>query len=371
MCKILIIEDEEIEQRAFQKFISQFFPEVKLLEGARNGIDGLLTVEEENPDLLLLDIQMPDMDGLTLLKKIREKGYRGKIIIQTAYDYFDYVQTALNQGADAYILKPAADDVMCDTISRCLKALSLEQSSERERQTEKEQLNDMREYIVRETAKKIQIRNMSQMFTEGKISEHGSRIIKEIAESFLKCIKSTDLKTGQRQIMESWSVFWHEVKRMNDSDLPDSIWKADMEEIQSKMTREELLHWLEWKIETALLQILNRKEDTYHIFLRQAMSYIKAHYREDISLQQIADEVGISSYYLSHLFSEQVGKSITNYILDLRIQHMFQMLEKEDLTIKELAGELGYRDVAYFSRVVKKSTGKTVGEIKRQIRKSK
>ena len=71
---------------------------------------------------------------------------------------------------------------------------------------------------------------------------------------------------------------------------------------------------------------------------------------------------------LSHLFHDGPGLSLTTYIMNLRIQEMIRLLHRKDYTVKELAEQLGYRDAAYFSRVVKKNTGKTVGEIRRAIR---
>lgn len=155
MQKVLMIEDDEIEQKAFQKFMAIYFPEVLLLEGARDGIEGLSIIEREEPDLLILDIQMPDMDGLTLLRMIREKGCKGKIIIQTAYNYFDYAQEALNCRADAYILKPVGTEKLREVIVCCLKEGQEERQAAAARLKEKNQAEKMREYILEDVIGKL------------------------------------------------------------------------------------------------------------------------------------------------------------------------------------------------------------------------
>ena len=109
----------------------------------------------------------------------------------------------------------------------------------------------------------------------------------------------------------------------------------------------------------------------YNVRLQEALLYIKEHFREDLSLQRIADQVGISPYYLSHLFHKELKSDFTGYIFQLRMQYMMQLLQKKEYTVRELAEKLGYHDVGYFSRVVKKYTGKTVGEIKRSLKKNK
>lgn len=86
-------------------------------------------------------------------------------------------------------------------------------------------------------------------------------------------------------------------------------------------------------------------------------------------MQRIADQVGISPYYLSHLFHKELKSDFTGYIFQLRMQYMMQLLQKKEYTVRELAEKLGYHDVGYFSRVVKKYTGKTVGEIKRSLKR--
>ena len=57
------------------------------------------------PDLIVLDINMPGMNGLQVLNRLKEEGYSGKVIMLTCYEEFEYVREALRGGADDYVLK--------------------------------------------------------------------------------------------------------------------------------------------------------------------------------------------------------------------------------------------------------------------------
>ncbi|OQA41063.1 MAG: Chemotaxis protein CheY [Candidatus Omnitrophica bacterium ADurb.Bin314] len=70
------------------------------------GVQALAKVESFNPHVVLLDIQMPEMDGLTALRKIKEKHPKTKVIMVTAVETQDKIEEAMRAGADNYITKP-------------------------------------------------------------------------------------------------------------------------------------------------------------------------------------------------------------------------------------------------------------------------
>jgi len=67
-------------------------------------------IQQENPDLLIADIRMPDMDGLELIEQIRMFNDVIRIIVLSGYDTFYYAQKAMQYGAERYILKPIEED---------------------------------------------------------------------------------------------------------------------------------------------------------------------------------------------------------------------------------------------------------------------
>ena len=100
--KILVVEDEEALRFLYEEELREEGYEVL---NARNGRDALLQLEAGKPDLIILDIPMPDMNGMEVLNRILEKKRKIPIILTTAYA--GYRQDLMSWGADAYVMKSA------------------------------------------------------------------------------------------------------------------------------------------------------------------------------------------------------------------------------------------------------------------------
>ena len=85
--------------------------------------------------------------------------------------------------------------------------------------------------------------------------------------------------------------------------------------------------------------------------------FIRLNYRSSLSLSEIAKALHINASYASRLFSTKHGKTITEYITHVRIEHAKTLLTTTDATISNIALNVGFEDVNYFSRLFKKSTG--------------
>lgn len=97
-------------------------------------------------------------------------------------------------------------------------------------------------------------------------------------------------------------------------------------------------------------------------FIESAKSYIDSHYAQDISLETIAYDIGLSSCYLSTLFKNITKTSIKEYIIDTRIEASKKFLKDVNLKIYEVAAKVGYNDSRYFSQLFRKKTGYTPGQ---------
>lgn len=101
--RILIVDDEENVRKLLSAVLTR---EGYQVNTAADGLAGLTTFEEWKPDLLLLDIRMPGLDGLSVLERIRRRHPAAKVILMTAFAAVDTAVTALKQGAFDYIIKP-------------------------------------------------------------------------------------------------------------------------------------------------------------------------------------------------------------------------------------------------------------------------
>jgi len=82
--------------------------------------------------------------------------------------------------------------------------------------------------------------------------------------------------------------------------------------------------------------------------------YINTHFHEPLTLARVAGAIRVSSFYLSHVFSQYMGITFTEYLTDVRMHHARTMLAEADRTIGEIADRIGYSDVYYFSKVFKR-----------------
>lgn len=102
MKRILIVDDNNVVQEVLREFFKERF-QVQL---APNASQALSLIVRQAPDLVLLDVKMPGLDGLSLLKSLRETGVGMPIFLMTGYDSLQVAQEALTNGANAYLPKP-------------------------------------------------------------------------------------------------------------------------------------------------------------------------------------------------------------------------------------------------------------------------
>jgi DNA-binding NtrC family response regulator len=108
MAKILVVDDEEdLEFLVKQKFFSKIKDNVYEFVFARNGLEALEKVKEHHDlDIVLCDINMPVMDGLTLLSHLAEANSMIQAVVVSAYDDMQSIRIAMNRGAFDFIVKP-------------------------------------------------------------------------------------------------------------------------------------------------------------------------------------------------------------------------------------------------------------------------
>ncbi len=125
--RIVIVEDEPKTREGLINTINKF-TEYEICGVASNGMEGRKLINERKPDLIISDIQMPEMDGLTMLKELEHEEFSYYALILTGYSSFDYVRTALHLGVVDYVLKPVDIEsfisVLHETESKILRERS-------------------------------------------------------------------------------------------------------------------------------------------------------------------------------------------------------------------------------------------------------
>ncbi|MDI6600255.1 MAG: response regulator [Thermoanaerobacteraceae bacterium] len=161
--KLLIADDEPIVRNGIANSIqwrSKGFTEVYTAE------DGLVAYEKTKElkiDVLIADIRMPGMDGLELIKKVRELDDGIKVVILTAYDDFNYAREAVNLGAFDYLLKPVDSNLLMETVLKARDA--------RERELNEKDENDRIREILKDSMPELQERFFNSLL-KGEWGQH-------------------------------------------------------------------------------------------------------------------------------------------------------------------------------------------------------
>ena len=126
----LVVDDEQLAREELT-FLLGDFPEVEILDSAANGLEAVKLIEQLEPDLVFLDVQMPGLDGMGVIRQLREKGAPlPYFVLTTAYD--DYALEAFRLQALDYLLKPVEKERLAETVSRAKKVIE-EKSSGQEK----------------------------------------------------------------------------------------------------------------------------------------------------------------------------------------------------------------------------------------------
>lgn len=117
--KLLLIDDEKSLLQNLKQILE--FENFDVII-AGNGIEGLYQYEKENPDLIICDVMMPDMDGYAFIKTLRTKGYTDTpFIFLTAKSDYDDLRNGMNFGADDYLVKPVKSSQLLESINMRLQ----------------------------------------------------------------------------------------------------------------------------------------------------------------------------------------------------------------------------------------------------------
>lgn len=114
----MIIDDEKTVRQGLEQLIDWEKAGYRLGTSGKDGRDGLDNILRENPDLVLVDIKMPGLNGLEVIKEARSHGFAGHFLILTGFSEFEYAKSAISMGVEGYLLKPIDEDELLEYAAR-------------------------------------------------------------------------------------------------------------------------------------------------------------------------------------------------------------------------------------------------------------
>lgn len=514
--KVIIVEDESEKAKGIAYLVKKYNPECAPVLIAEDGLEGYEMALRENPDIILTDIRMPNMDGLEMICALRARELPAEFIVLSGYAEFDYAKKAIELGVRNFITKPVDELELSGTLQQVCREIVEKRSTENSRL---KMNDDMRNYVLRDFLEKGEgdiykvKESLEQIGAVGPYREYACMVAAcEITDSqkekiecldfgkeeglFLYCVKlfsekmiflaagnmlnaekkkkigekclrlleekhiSTSIGIGGTYVdcvqlpksyeeacialnyrilnMKSREILYEQLCDM-ESNQEELITDQEMEQLRERIDRfdqegfriilkgifnrilsenqltlpdlqklslnivliglhnvplaqiqmneyfernlftlksiekfrtiEQLQNWIINMVnsmnELMVKDSIPKKKDV----IVEAKEYIRQHYDQNVSLNDISRQFYINPSYFSQLFKKKTGMTYQNYLSEYRIDRAARLLEETDLRIYEVCQMVGYSDVNHFNQLFERLRGIKPNEYRKKCRK--
>lgn len=351
MIRIVVIDDEYMVVEGLKALIARQQPLYQVVGWAYDGNEGLSVIRDTQPDIVITDIRIPGMDGLSLIETAREFCPDTAFVVISGYTEFEYARRALSLGVKGYIDKPVSREKLSEVLQRIEEEQKILEDDRMEllhRQKKLEELDTLQEESIR-----CLTRQEASDFIEssGEVLSRLRSMYEETSDLRRETYKYLCV-TGDILLEEQPKVSREELvsyKDMEKQETPDAI-MSYAQKILQKISR----------------YLSANQTGSGHRAVLEVLDYIERHYQEDIGLSELASHAGMSTAYLSVLFKAEVGESFIKYLTELRVKKAKNLL-KEGYKVKDVSDMVGYSNYRYFCDIFKKQTGQTPHEYKENI----
>ena len=420
MLRILLVDDEPLVLIGLQGMLEWEKLGYTICATARNGKQALETIEREKPDIVIADVKMPVMDGLSLARTCHERGPLPVFIMLTSFEEFDYVRQAMGAGVVDYLVKlELTPENLQAALVRAAEKVKKERALQGELPVQPGAAESVRSYQDR-----FFVRLYAGLFKEESELEQPLQHLEIDLDSNAYLVASCELSpngslTPAQQVKLSFSC-----ARMLETTLQNYlrcyVTGADamrcnvlfcLTEAQSTNYRAVLrpllekanqilynyftvrLLWAVGRPVNNLLGLARRCRENEHLrpllsaetpilfaeaaeedgtagkmqIVAQVQEYIREHLSQKLTLADVAAVFNFSPNYLSQLFGKYGDAGFVEYITETRIAAAKEMLERGDKKVYEIAEELGFESSFYFSKVFKKVTGLSPREYQQSL----
>lgn len=256
MYKVMLVDDEPIIVEGLSRSIAWEKWNCRIVATAHDGLEGKNLIEKEQPDIVFMDICMPEMDGLAMIAAINSQFPNLEVCVLTGYRDFEYAKEAIRLGVTRFLLKPSNMD----------------------------------------------------------------------------------------ELEEAIGVMCANLKKKGITGEEDS--EAALEENESGAKKESA---------------------SGSFIVKNALAYIEENYTQKLTLGEVAEKTYVSQWHLSKLLNRHMEQSFSDILNHVRIEHAKELLKDPSLRIGDISEQVGFLDLAHFSRVFKKQEGVSANEYRNQV----
>lgn len=194
--------------------------------------------------------------------------------------------------------------------------------------------------------------------------------INDVFNLFDKCIdelESFDIKFTHYFITDLFATIYYECKKMNIDLLDENDEKYDYHEVYKISSLNQICVSIKKVLAQIIDKIVDRRNASTDFIIVKVKEYINENYNKDISLDDAAKEVHLSSTYFSQFFKEKSGINFCDYLTEVRMKKACELLEKSQHKVHEISEMVGYKSSKYFTKRFKEYTGYTPMEYIRRF----
>lgn len=365
MFNIAIVEDEELERKALRSIIERSVDGVHIVGEAKNGSQAVRLLETERIDLMLLDIKIPRPNGLELLQMIRDRQLATKVLIITAYDYFEIMQAAIQMKADGFLLKPVRRETLLKAVADCMIDLP-------RRSTERLLPAD----TVPAVSAAVNIDDQESDDIGGRIRDllerRAYRDCLRLVRHRLEAIYAHRDIAPRHEVLDLAEILTDLAGRLGCT-LPAALIRhvAELESQRLDARSQYQVQELFSQITDALFETDGERGAPAGERIETVLHFIERNLAKGITLEDAAEFAHVSPCYLSRLFRKKMNRTFVSYLKDQRIERAKTLLQNSDLPITNVSLDLSYADANYFCKAFKKEVGISPSQYRQQYAKSR
>ncbi len=392
--RVLIADDEPLIRDGLAHAINWSALGFEVCGLAGNGQEAYDLASSSRPDLMLVDIWMPLLNGLQLIEKVRTVLPDVVFIIISGHDEFEFARQAINLGVKDYLLKPVSETQLRASVTQIFHEISRKREAQdrlnfslsmleknmsilREQfyqqlitgQLVQEEIDEQLKFhgLSREYSHFCLLRVIGQNSTVQFVGESDRHLLRfamqniftEQLETCGSYICSADLNTNLFALVNVIDYQrWH--------DLSSQICRFMLQIFKIEVRLDQCYFGSDW---TLIAEYYNDwMADNVRQMSRlteRAIQYIDLHSGDpELTFRRLCEAMYVSSSHLSKIFKQDTGQTFVDYLTKVRIQKSLLLIQDPDRRVYEIAGDVGFRTQHYFSAAFKKILGVTPSEYK-------
>lgn len=375
--KALIVDDES-NVRKIIRYLGRWEQHgiTEVLE-AKNGLEAKVLIERESPEIIMTDVKMPRNSGLELIEWLDANNYPGKVIMISGFDDYSFMRSAFKLGCFDYLMKPIEDKMLNDALEGALEAWKQEEEERHDLESgfyeEVRMFRLNREITSACNGESFDADEISLALPQAEVydftmmyfyqSHHSEPYIQLLTQELVNqewgnvftlqnepnvCVILS--VQGQFFLMEEWIT--------EHFDIPVRLVNGPSIQLLDEISRS--FHSAQRSMAEQNFRAIHRLADLDEARrMSDIVAFVDEHYMDELSLDKLSTRFFLSREHISRRFKQEVGMTLTSYVIHLRINQAKQWLIETDEKMYSIALKLGYQDENYFSKLFKKNVGMT------------